>query len=67
MAAQKQERNTFELKATAAVFMTCCGDGGIALLMNLAAHNDGFHNKFCTSDLMDMVPFTVTSIADNGM
>ena len=45
MTAQKKERNTFELKATAAVFMTCCGDGGIALLMNLAAHNDGFRNK----------------------
>ena len=45
MAAQKKERNTFELKATVAVSMTCCGDGGTAVLMNLAAHNDAFRNK----------------------
>ena len=45
MTAQKKERNTFELKATAELFMTCCGDGGIALLMNLAAHNNAFRNK----------------------
>jgi hypothetical protein len=45
MTAQKKERNTFELKATAALFMTCGGDGGIAHLMNLAAHNDAFRNK----------------------
>ena len=45
MTAQKKERNTFELKATAALFMTCCGDGGIALLMNLAAQNDAYRNK----------------------
>ena len=45
MTAQKKERNTLELRATAALFMTCCGDGGIALLMNLAAHNGAYCNK----------------------
>ena len=44
MTAQKKERNTFKLKPTAALFMTCCGDGGIAMLMNLA-QNDAYRNK----------------------
>ena len=45
MTAQKKERSTFKLEPTAALFMTCCGDGGIALLMNLAAQNDAYRNK----------------------